>query len=164
MIGEIMQHIVLMRQILGAIKMRMTAILSVVLMSVLSVSPDDDSAPPNEPPHLWRASATLHGEEVMIQIARPKYEVPRKAVSAEPMKWHNLRTAVLDKSIRAFSVDGKQLEPKVVIDALKEPRGVAVFVRYYEPLLEPDPFYLNMLREGTLVFVVAADAISDPIP
>ncbi len=41
---------------------------------------------------------------------------------------------------------------------------MAVFVRFYEPLLEPDPFYLNMLREGTLVFVVAADAISDPIP
>ncbi len=125
---------------------------------------DDDKPPPNEPPHLWRASATKLDKKVVIQIARPKYQVPRKAVSAEAMKWHNLKKVTLGKSVRAFGVDGKRVGSKAVLEALQRPKGVAVFVRFYEPLLEPDPFYLKMLREGTIVFVVAADAISDPIP
>ncbi len=144
--------------------MRMTVILSAVLFFVASASPHDDKPPPNEPPQLWRASATVQGEEVVIQIARPEYEVPRKAVSAEAMKWHNLGTVILGKSIRAFGVDGKHVGSKVVLEALREPKGVAVFVRFYEPLLDPDPFYLSLLREGTVVFVVAADAIFDPVP
>ena len=144
--------------------MKMPVVIFVALMSALSASANDDKPPPNEPPQLWRAAATEHGGNVVIQIARPKYEVPRKAVSAEAMKWHNLKKVTLGKSVRAFGVDGKRVESKAVLKALQQPKGVAVFVRFYEPLLDPDPFYLAMLREGTIVFVVAADAILDPIP
>jgi hypothetical protein len=56
------------------------------------------------------------------------------------------------------------MKASAVLEALRQPKGVAVFVRFYEPLLDPDPFYLAMLREGTIVFVVVADAILDPIP
>ncbi len=121
MIGEIMSRIAFMQRILGAIKMRMSAILSAVLLSVLSVSPDDDSAPPNEPPHLWRASASLQGEEVMIQIARPKYEVPRKAVSAEPMKWHNLRTVVLGSPSVPLALMANSLNQRSSLMLLRNP-------------------------------------------
>jgi hypothetical protein len=80
------------------------------------------------------------------------------------MKWHDLKKVTLGKSVRAFGVDGKLVESMAVLEALRQPKGAAVFVRFYESLLDPDPFYLAMLCEGTIVFVVAADAILDPIP
>ena len=75
-----------------------------------------------------------------------------------------LRRSLRKNSDHAFGVDAKRVESKAVLEALRRPQGVAVFVRFYEPLLDPDPFYLAMLREDTIVFVVAADAILDPIP
>jgi len=144
--------------------MQVMVFLSVVLLYVVSATAHEDIPPPNEPPQLWRASATEQDGSVVIQIARPKYETPRKAVSAEAMTWKNLKKVTLGESVRAFGVDGKRLESTAVLKALQQPMGVAVFVRFYEPLLDPDPFYLAMLRKGTISFVVAADAISDPIP
>jgi hypothetical protein len=134
------------------------------LVCVVSATADDDNPPPNKPPQLWRALATEQDGKVLIQIARPEYDVPRKPVSAQAMKWHDLKKVTLGKTVSAFGVDGKRVESKAVLEALRQPKGVAVFVRFYEPLLDPDPFYLAMLREGTIVFVVAADAILDPIP
>ncbi len=144
--------------------MQKILVFSAALVCVVSATADDDNPPPNEPPQLWRALATEQDGKVVIQIARPEYDVPRKPVSAEAMKWHDLKKVTLGKSVRAFDVNGKRVESKAVLEALRQPKGVAVFVRFYEPLLDPDPFYLAMLREGTIVFVVAADAISDPIP
>ncbi len=144
--------------------MKMIVFMTVALVCHFSASAHGDQPPPNEPPQLWRASVTEQDGKVVIQIARPKYEAPRKAVSAEAMKWHNLRQVRLGQFVRAYDVDGKRLESKAVLKALRQPKGVAVFVRFYRPLIEPDPFYLAMLRQGTIVFVVAADAIADPIP
>ncbi len=144
--------------------MQKILVFSAALVCVVSATADDDQPPPNKPPQLWRALAQEQDGKVVIQISRPQYEVPRKAVSAEAMKWHNLKQVTLGKSIRAFGVDGKSAESKAVLEAFRQPKGAAVFVRLYEPLLEPDPFYLAMLREGTIVFVVAADAILDPVP
>ena len=144
--------------------MRKILVLSVALVCVVSATADDDNPPPNKPPQLWRALATEQDGKVVIQIARPEYDVPRKSVSAEAMKWHNLQKVTLGNSVHAFGVDGKRVESTAVFEALRQPKGVAVFVRFYEPLLDPDPFYLAMLREDTIVFVVAADAILDPIP
>ena len=144
--------------------MKMIVIIVVALMCAVSASAHGDQPPPNQPPQLWRAAAMEHDGNVVIQISRPKYEVPRKAASAEAMNWHDLKKVTLGTSVRAFGDNGKRVESKAVLKALRQPRGVAVFVRFYEPLLDPDPFYLAMLREGTIVFVVAADAISDPIP
>ena len=144
--------------------MRVFVVLSVAVACIVNAKAHDDTPPPNEPPQLWRASATEQEGEVVIQIARPEYETPRRAVSAETMKWRNLKKVTLGASVLAFGVDGKRVESKAVAKTLHQPTGVVVFVRFYEPLLEPDPFYLAMLREGTIIFVVAADAIADPIP
>ena len=144
--------------------MQATVFLSVVLLCVMSAAAHEDLPPPNKPPQLWRASATQQDGKVVIQIAEPRYEAPRKAVSAEAMKWKYLKKVTLGKSVHAFGVDGKRVESKAVLKALRKPTCVAVFMRFYEPLLDPDPFYLATLREGTIVFVVAADAIGDPIP
>jgi hypothetical protein len=83
---------------------------------------------------------------VVIQIARPEYVAPRKSVAAEAMKWDNLRPVALGPTAQAFGVDGKPMGPESVLKALAEPKGVAVFVRFYRTegggLLDPDPFYM----------------------
>lgn len=144
--------------------MQKILVFSAALICVVSAKANGDSPPPNKPPQLWRAFATEQDGKVVIQISRPKYDIPRKPVSAEVMKWHDLKKVTLGNSVHAFGVDAKRVESKALLEALRRPQGVAVFVRFYEPLLDPDPFYLAMLREGTIVFVVAANAILDPIP
>lgn len=123
-----------------------------------------DVPPHNSPPELWRASAAERRGKVVIQISRPKYQVPRVAGPAEAMKWDYLEKVPLGKEIQAYDVHGNRLSADAVLQALKRPVGVVVFSRLYRPLLEPDPFYLRMIREGTVVLVVAADAIAPPIP
>jgi hypothetical protein len=113
---------------------------------------------------LWRASASERDGRVIVRIASPEYVAPRKAVPAEAMRWRELKPVAFGESAHAFGVDGRRLGSKAVLNALREPKGVAVFVRFNRPLLEPDRFYLAMLREGTIVLVVAAEAIADPIP
>jgi hypothetical protein len=115
--------------------------------------------PPNEPPHLWRASASEEDGKVVIRIARPEYVAPRKATAAEPMCWDELRLVTLGATVHAFGVDGKRVDSKAVLKAMAKPKGVAVFVQFSRQLLEPDPYYLAMLREGTIVLVVAGGDI-----
>jgi hypothetical protein len=120
--------------------------------------------PPGEPPQLWLASAEQQDESVVIQIARQQYQSPRKSDVAEPMQWENLRKVTLGQGVQAFNVNGKLLEPKAVLRALAERRGVAVFVRNNvrdrpKDLYAPAPFYLRMLREGTIVLVAAGGDI-----
>ncbi|MEM1070530.1 MAG: hypothetical protein AAGI63_16630 [Planctomycetota bacterium] len=123
-----------------------------------------DVPPPNDPPNLWRASAITKDGRVAIQLARPKYQTPRIAGPAEAMEWEFLPRVTLGKSASAFKADGKPMASDVLAKKLRRASGVVVFVRFYEPLLEPDPFYLNMIREGTVILVVSADALGPPIP
>ena len=141
------------------------AVLSVIFLSVTLVgSVQEKQPPPNEPPNLWRASASQEDGKVVIQIARPEYVAPRRPVPDEAMKWQSLRSVTLGKTVRAFGVNGKSVEPKAVLKALAEPKGVVVFVRFHEPLSDPDPFYLGMLREGTIILVVNGGDIYDLRP
>ena len=161
----IMNLLVMRKFVRGSRPAMPASVLSfVVFLSIVSASAGEDIPPPNKPPELLRASATERNGKVVIQITRPRYKAPRKAVSAEAMKWQSLNKVILGESVHAFGVDGKRLKSKVVLRSLQQPAGVAVFVRFYEPLLDPDPFYLEMLREGIVVFVVAADALADPVP
>src|SRR4051794_38714608 len=143
-------------------------VLGILLIATFSGGPigraQESEAPPNEPPHLWRASASEREGQVIVRIANPEYVAPREAVPAEAMRWRELKPVALGGSAHAFGVDGRRLGAKALLDALRDPKGVAVFVRFNLPLLEPDRFYLAMLRESTIVLVVAAEAISDPIP
>ena len=143
-------------------------VLTQLAVAMLVVAPaaiaEEKPPPPNEPPHLWRATASEQDGKVVIQIARPEYVAPRKAVADEVMEWRNLRRVTLGETVRAFGADGKRVEPKAVLKALAEPKGVAVFVRYYRPLSDPDPFYLAMLREGTIVLVVDGADVYDLKP
>jgi len=103
--------------------------------------------------------------EVVIQIMRPEYVAPRKAVHPEAMEWKSLRPATLGKSARAFWANGESMKSDAVLNALTKPRGVAVFVQYAgdEPM-KPHPFYLAMLHEDTCVLVVEGNAVFDLRP
>ncbi|HEV3437203.1 MAG TPA: hypothetical protein VG122_07580 [Gemmata sp.] len=133
--------------------------LAVFLLIIPVGNAQEKQPPPNEPPHLWRASASEEDGKVVIRIARPEYVAPRKAVAAEPMRWDDLRPVTLGETVNAFGVDGKRVDSKAVLKAMAKPKGVAVFVQFSRQLLEPDPYYLAMLREGTIVLVVAGEDI-----
>jgi hypothetical protein len=133
--------------------------LAVLLLIIPVGSAQQRQPPPNEPPHLWQASALEEDGKVVIRIARPAYVAPRKAVAAEPMRWDDLRPVTLGETVNAFGVDGKRVESKAVLKAMAKPKGLAVFVQFSQQLLEPDPYYLAMLREGTIVLVVAGGDI-----
>jgi hypothetical protein len=144
--------------------MRVSMLLFAVLVGVSVGAPQVDRPPANEPPQLWRASASEQDGKVIVQIAQPEYVKPRQAVAAEAMRWRYFKKVTLGETAHAFGVDGKRMDSKAVLKALAEPKGVAVFVRFTRPLLDPDPFYLGMLREGTIALVVGAGDIADPIP
>ena len=120
--------------------------------------------PPGEPPHLWQASAAKQDGKVVIQIAHQEYVGPRMSVPREPMRWKNWRPVTVGETVRAFGVNGKALAPGEVLNALAEPKLVAVFVRQHIPsrardLSDPEPYYLAMLREGAIVLIVTGSDI-----
>ena len=152
--------------------MHSLTLLSVTLLFFFaSVGSAQEKDAPREPsPLLWLASASQYDGKVVIQLAKPKEQGGRgpvrnlepgtKSLPAPPvMKWSNLEKVILGKTVRAFRVNGKLAEPNYVLKALAKPRGVAVFVRT-EGREAPDPFYLAMFREDTLVLVVDFAAIN----
>jgi hypothetical protein len=140
------------------------SVLTALLLIVPGGSAPEKQPPPGEPPQLWRASAAERDGKVIIQIAHQQYVDPRKPVPREAMRWENWRPVTLGETVRAFRVDGNALEPRAVLKALAEPKLVAVFVRQHIPsrprdLSDPEPYYLTMLREGTIVLIVSGSDI-----
>jgi hypothetical protein len=127
--------------------MRMLAFLSAMLLLPATVgSAQEKDAPPGPPPQLWLASASEQNGEVVLQLAKPEerlgtsgqggFEPGVKTLPAETvMKWGNLQKVTLGKTVQAFRVKGERAEPSTV-------------------LTRPDPFYLALLCEDTLVLVV----------
>jgi hypothetical protein len=143
--------------------MRRLALTALLLIALVGRA-QERQPPPGEPPQLWRASAAQQGGKVIIQIAHQQYVDPRKAVPREAMRWEDWRPVTLGETARAFGVDGKALAPAAVLKALAEPRLVAVLVRQHIPsrprdLSDPDPAYLAVLREGTIVLIVTGSDI-----
>ena len=144
----------------------LTLLYGALLLFASVGSAEEKDAPPGQPPQLWLASASEQDGEVLIQIAKPEergglggrggFEPGVKSLPATTiMKWSNLRKVTLGKTVHAFRVKGERAEPKTVLKALAKPKGVAVFVRTKESgPTRPDPFYLALLREDTLVLVV----------
>jgi hypothetical protein len=147
--------------------MRVFTLLLATLLVILPVgSAQEKKAPPGQPPQLWMASASEQGGKVVIQIAKPEErggiegrggsEPGVKSLpSTTVMMWSNLRKVTLGETVQAFRVNSERAEAKSVLKALANPKGVAVFVRTKKSdPPRPDPFYLALLREDTLVLVV----------
>jgi hypothetical protein len=88
--------------------MQKILVFSAALVCVVSATADDDNPPHNKPPQLWRALATEQDGKVVIQIARPEYDVPRNPVSAEAMKWHDLKGGFAGDRGLVFGVQDKR--------------------------------------------------------
>jgi hypothetical protein len=147
--------------------MRVLTLVSATLLLFVSVaSAQEKDAPPGQPPQLWLASVSDQDGEVVIQIAKPErrgglggpggFEPGVKSLPATTvMKWSNLRKVTLGKTVQALRVNGQGAETKFVLKALGKPKGAAVFVRTRESdAAMPDPFYLALFREDTLVLVL----------
>ena len=62
-----------------------------------------------------------------------------------------MTTGTLGQDIRAYRPDGKPAAPREVLNALAKPRGVAYFLGYdKEKPVQPDLFYLGLVREGSI--------------
>jgi hypothetical protein len=144
----------------------LTLMLATLPLFVPVASGQEKDGPAGQPPRLWLALATEQDGKVVIQIAKPEeqgshggrggFEPGVKSLPATMvMKWTNLRKVTLSKTVQAFRVNGERAETKSVLQALAKPKGVAVFLRTKESdPTRPDPFYLALLREDTLVLVV----------
>ena len=136
--------------------MRAGLVSTLMLLGLAGTAVAQTPPPPGHPPHLWLASASRQETKVVIQIARawPKASRPARNAAADTMIWDDLRPVTLGHSVQAYGVDGKPLEAAAVLKTLARPRAVAVFVRIYsfDPP-QPPPFYLDLLREGTIVLV-----------
>ncbi len=80
--------------------------------------------------------------------------------------WLPLMSGELGKDIRAYRPDGKPADAKQVLKALSKPGGVMYFVGHDKAKpIQPDPFYLRLLREGSvaLAFDVANQG-TEPVP
>jgi hypothetical protein len=142
-------------------------ILAVVLM-VVPAGRAQDKPPPGPHPVLWLASATPKDGKVIVQISMPGLPPPPADPTDKPAEgsvWVELQKVTLDKTVQAFGVDGKRVGPKVVLKALAEPKGVAVFIRsnVKDPEVPP-AFYRSLFREGTLILVVRSQDIYNPKP
>jgi hypothetical protein len=147
--------------------MRVLTLLSATMLVFVPVgSAQEKLAPPGQPPQLWLASASEQNGKVVIQIAKPEerggiegrggFEPGVKSLPATTvMMWSNLRKVTLGETVQAFRVNSERADAKSVLKAIANRRGVAVFVRTKESdPTRPDPFYLALLREDTLVLVV----------
>jgi hypothetical protein len=86
-------------------------------------------------------------------------------VFIEKRHWSALTTGTLGKDIRAYRPDGKRALPREVLKALAKPRGVAYFLGYDKGKpVQPDPFYLGLLREGSIGLAFDRPELAPPMP
>ena len=136
----------------------MRVLVLAVVLTVVPAGRAQDKPPPGPHPVLWLASAVTQDGKVVVQISMPGLPPPPtdpKGKPAEGSVWVELRKVTLGKAVQAFGVDGERVGPKVVLNALAEPKGVAVFIRsnVKDPEVPP-AFHRSLFREGTIILVV----------
>src|SRR5262249_34785234 len=117
---------------------------------------DEPPTPKGNAPQFGLASAVEKDGKVTIEVFELREVMGMKMPKGgdafiEKRNWLTLTTGTLGKDIRAYRPDGKQAEPREVVNALAKPRGVAYFRGYdKEKPVQPDPFYLGLLRGGSV--------------
>jgi hypothetical protein len=131
--------------------------LLVLLLASATGARDEPPTPKGNAPQFGLASAVEKDGKVTIEVFELREVMGMKMPKGgdafiEKRNWLTLTTGTLGKDIRAYRPDGKQAGPREVLDALAKPRGVAYFRGYdKEKPVQPDPFYLGLLREGSIV-------------
>lgn len=137
--------------------------------SVLPATAQDLPNPPiGLKPEIMLARATQVDEEVKVLFTTPvlkprsemiEAEVDGKKVSMTRMvydfvKWSEVDLKVDGKTIKAYGVDGNEIDVKQLPERLKKNTRVAVVLHGPAGQVKPDPYYLAVLKEDMLVFTI----------
>ena len=149
----------------------MRMLLSLAMLSLLGTAAFTQApVPKGETPRIGLASAVEKDGKVIIEVFElrevMRMKIPdRGDVFIEKRHWLALTTGTLGKDIRAYQPDGKPAAPKEVLKALAKPRGVAYFLGYNKDKpVQPDPFYLSILKEGSIALAFDRPELAGPVP
>jgi hypothetical protein len=147
----------------------MRLLLSLALLSLLGTAAFAQApVPKGEAPRIGLASAVEKDGKVLIEVFElretMRMKMPEGAdVFIVKRNWSVLTTGTLGKEIRAYRPDGKRATPQEVLKALAQPRGVAYFLGHDRAKpVQPDLFYLGLLREGSIALAFDRPALALP--
>jgi hypothetical protein len=141
------------------------AMLSLVGTAAFAQAP----VPKGEAPRIGLASAVEKDGKVIIEVFELREVMRMKLakggdVFIEKRHWSALTTGTLGKDIRAYRPDGKPAAPREVLHALAKPRGVPYFLGYDKAKpVQPDPFYLGLVREGSIALAFERPELAPPV-
>lgn len=134
---------------------------------------DRPALPKGGPPVVAIAQASEKDGAVVIRFAIPEEQPAGAEAVADPtgktagvivprrkMGWAETDVTVDGRAVRAMTADGNAIDPKDLPRRLAKASRVVVF----RGQAEPDPFYLGVYREDTVVFVGPADKFKAPAP
>jgi hypothetical protein len=149
----------------------MRMLLSLVMVSLLATAAFAQApVPKGEAPQIGLASAVEKDGKVIIEIFELREVMRMKMANGgdvfiEKRHWMALTTGTLGKDIRAYRPDGKPAAPREVLNALAKPCGVAYFLGYDKRKpVQPDPFYLGLLRKGSIGLAFDRPELAPPTP
>jgi hypothetical protein len=98
---------------------------------------------------VWRTTTELVPEQRTQRVERDGKVEQRTVVVYVPVTRQTKRSFP-SKDVQAFGTDGKPIEPKKLAELLQKPAAVLVSADG-RPV---DPFYLQIIKEGTVVLVI----------
>lgn len=149
----------------------MRILLSLAMLLLLRIAAFTQApVPKGEVPRIGLASAVEKDGKILIEVFELREVMGMKMekggdVFIEKRNWSRLTTGTLGKDIRAYRPDGKPAAPKEVLNALAKPRGVAYFLGYdRRKPVQPDPFFLGILKEGSIALAFDRPELAPPVP
>jgi hypothetical protein len=152
--------------------MRRSALLSLcglaLLVSLACCQPlgvgKNETRAPSVQPSVYRATAAEEKGEVIVQVACPcvrlPYDSEGKRLKGAVYVWENIKPLTVGKEVAAYDLKGRLLGKEAVQKALAKTAMVVCFVRRdADDPKRPDPAYLGVFREGTVVLVYYAKDI-----
>jgi hypothetical protein len=148
----------------------MRMLLSLATLSLLSAAGFAQlPVPKGEAPKIGVASAAQKDGKVIVEVFELREVIGMKlangnVVFIQERHWSQLTTGVLGRDIRAYRPDGKPADPKEVLKALAKTRGVAYYLGYDKAKpVQPDPFYLGLVREDSIVLAFDRPELAPPV-
>ena len=126
--------------------------------------------PKGQVPQIGLASAVEKDGKVAIEVSELREVVRVKMpnggdVFLEERHWQPITTGTLGEDIRAYKPDGKPATTREVLTALTKPRGIVYFLGYDKKKpIEPDPFFLGLLKEGNVALAFERPELAPPTP
>jgi hypothetical protein len=148
----------------------MRMLLSLAMLSLLGTAAFAQApVPKGAAPRIGLASAVEKDGKVIIEVFElrevMRMKMPKGGdVFIEKRHWLALTTGTLE-DIRAYRPDGKRALPREVSNAPAKPCGAAYFLGYDKGKpVQPDWFYLGLLREGGIGLAFDRPELAPPMP